>query len=159
MEFETKSVSMERQSVSGGEGARQACSAARSLPVILCVDDDADVLTILRLFLSTKRFEVITALNAVEALRLVEKRRPDLIVTDDAMPGMSGRELCRSLRERGEARDIPIILHSAQEVRVDEPGLFDRFVLKPAELDVFVRTIRALLDSGPAQRRQGPARS
>lgn len=159
MEFETNPVTSGRQPVSGGQSARQACSAGRSHPVILCVDDDADVLTILRLFLSTQRFEVVTALNAAEALRLAEKYRPDLIITDDAMPGMSGRELCRALRDSGNTRDIPIILHSAKDVCEDDPDLFDRFVMKPAELDVFVRTIRALLDSGSLQRRLQAARS
>lgn len=147
MEFETKSVGVGRLPVSENRRGRHACSAARSCPVVLCVDDDADVLTILRLFLSAQRFEVITALNAVDALRLVEKSKPDLIITDDAMPGMSGRELCRALRDRADTHDIPLILHSAKDLCEDDPGPFDRFVLKPAELDVFVRTIRALLAS------------
>lgn len=153
MEYETNSATTGRQPLSGGQRARQASSATRSRPVILCVDDDADVLTILRLFLSTQRFEVITAPNAAEARRLAEEHRPDLIITDDAMPEMSGRELCRALRDCDSTRDIPIILHSAKDVCEDDPDLFDRFVMKPAELDVFVRAIRALLDSGSSQRR------
>lgn len=156
MEFETNSVNIGRQKVGAGQRARQAYSGERAYPVILCVDDDADVLTILRLFLSTQRFEVVTAPNAAEARDLAEKYRPDLIITDDAMPGMSGRELCRALRDCGSTRDIPIILHSAKDVCEDDPDLFDRFVMKPAELDVFVRTIRALLDSGSLQRRLEP---
>ncbi|MGH8202728.1 MAG: response regulator [Steroidobacteraceae bacterium] len=159
MEFETNSATIGRQPVGGGQRARRACAAARSHPVILCVDDDADVLTILRLFLSTQRFEVITALNAAEGRRLAEEHLPDLVITDDAMPGMSGRELCRALRDCGSTRDIPIILHSAKDVCEDDPDLFDRFVMKPTELDVFLRTIRALLDSGSSQRRLELARS
>ncbi|HEY6517069.1 MAG TPA: response regulator [Steroidobacteraceae bacterium] len=151
--METKPVSVGRLPVGENGRARHACSAARSCPVVLCVDDDTDVLTILRLFLSAQRFEVVTALNAVDALRLVEESQPDLIITDDAMPGMSGRELCRALRDRADTHDIPLILHSAKELCEDDPGLFDRFVLKPAELDVFVRTIRALLASGGADSR------
>lgn len=126
-------------------GGRSARPTADSNPVILCVDDDPDLLTILRLFLSAQGFQVISTVSAVEALQLVTERRPHLIITDCAMPGMDGLELCRKLRERGDTRDIPIILHSGKDIREDDPRLFDRFVLKPVELDVFVRTIRALL--------------
>ena len=61
------------------------------------------------------------------------------------MPGMSGLEFCRTLRERGEARDIPIILYSGVDFREEDCNLFDRCVMKPAEPDVFARAIRDLL--------------
>lgn len=121
-------------------------------PLILCVDDQPDMLTLLRLFLSRKGFEVIVAPNATEALQLVEQRHPDLIITDFAMPGMNGLELCRTLRDRRETRDIPIILYSSRDLWQDDPSLFDRFVLKPAELEAFAATIRDLL----APRAVGP---
>lgn len=144
--------------VRAGWSARQTCATACSDPVILCVDDEPDLLTILRLFLSAQRLEVIPASNAIEALSLVESVRPDLIITDFAMPGMSGLELCRRLRERADTRDIPIILYSGKDLSQDDhPELFDRFVLKPAEHDVFIRTVRALLAAPRARdfRRRG----
>lgn len=153
METEPTFNRIPRSRVRGGRGARVARLTAGAHPVILCVDDEPDLLTILRLFLSAQGFEVIPALNAVEALQLVTEHRPDLIITDCAMPGMSGLELCRTLRKRGDTRDIPIILYSGKDIWEDDPRLFDRFVLKPAELDVFVRTIRALL---AASRRAPP---
>lgn len=145
MEFEAKSSTTARTSINGGQSAREERSAARSNPVILSVDDEPDNLTLLRLFLSAEGFEVIVASNAAEALQLIEEHCPDLIITDFIMPGMSGLEFCRTLRERGEARDIPIILYSGTDLREADRYLFNRFLLKPAELDVFARAIRDLL--------------
>lgn len=145
MEFEAKSGTTERRSISGGPSASEERATARSQPVILSVDDEPDNLTPLRLFLSAEGFEVVAASNAAEALQLIEEHCPDLIITDFAMPGISGLEFCRILRERGEAREIPIILYSGRDLREADPDLFDRFVLKPAELDVFARAIRDLL--------------
>jgi two-component system sensor histidine kinase ChiS len=146
-----------RRSVSAGCGARQASPTVGSNPVILCVDDEPDLLTILRLFLSAQDLEVIPASDAAEALSVLEQRRPDLIITDYAMPGMSGLELCRTLRDRADTCEIPIILYSGRDLWQDDyPRLFDRFVLKPAEFDVFIRTVRALLAAPRA--RQLPRR-
>jgi CheY-like chemotaxis protein len=146
-----------QRSVRAGLSARQACATSSSAPVILCVDDEPDLLTILRLYLSAQGFEVMPASSAEEALRLVGKHRPDLIITDCVMPGMSGLELCRTLREHEDTRDIPIVLYSGKDIWQDDyPRLFDRFVSKPAELDIFIRTVRALLTRAPAVDRMPP---
>lgn len=145
MESEARSDRAQPRPIGRGRSARAAPPSGCSNPVILYVDDEPDLLTILRLFLSAQGFEVIPTANAVEALHLVTERHPDLIITDSAMPGMSGLELCRTLRERADTRDIPIILYSGKDAWEDDSRLFDRFVLKPADLDVFVKTIRALL--------------
>ena len=141
-----------RQSVCGSRSAREAYSTRGSRPLILCVDDEPDARTILRLFLSAHGFEIVVASDALEALRLIEERRPDLIITDYAMPGVSGLGLCRTLRDRDETRDIPIILHTGIELHGDHSELFDRFVLKPAELDHLAREVRELLPAARAQR-------
>ena len=142
-----------RQSFSSGRRLREAYSTTGSRPLILCVDDEPDARTILRLFLSAHGFEIMVAADVVEALRLIEERRPDLIITDYAMPGVSGLELCRTLRDRAETHDIPIILHTGIELHAgDHPDLFDRFVLKPAELDHLAREVRELLPAARAQR-------
>lgn len=146
MEFNAGFNRIEQSSLRAAWSARQKGATARSNPVILCVDDEPDLLTFLRLLLAAQGLEVIQAANAMEALDLVAKERPDLIITDCAMPDMSGLELCHTLRERNDTRDIPIILHSGKDLCQDDyPGLFDRFVLKPAEPVVFVRTVRGLL--------------
>lgn len=140
------------QSAGSARGAPETRPAGRAKWLILCVDDEPDALTILRLFLSARGFEVTVASSGAEALQLVENRRPDLIITDYAMPDMNGLDLCRMLRGPVETRDIPIILHSGVELKTDHAGLFDRFLLKPAELDLLAREIRSLLPATPAQK-------
>ena len=119
------------------------------LPVagtILCVDDEPDVVAILDWFLTREGFGVITADSGEEALLQLRQRLPDFIITDQSMPGISGLELCRQLRERRETCRIPIILYTALSLPAVS-GLYDRTFLKPTDLDVLASTIRALLAS------------
>lgn len=145
MEFMDTPGQTARRSISGNRRARGSYSRAECDPVILCVDDESDMLTLLRLFLSAKGFEVIAATNGAAALDLIDEHRPDLIITDCVMPGMSGLELCRTLRDRAATRDIPVILYSGRDLSDVDRNLFDRFLLKPAKLDALARAIRGLL--------------
>lgn len=114
-------------------------------PVVLAVDDEPDMLLALQLYLSTEGFAVVTASNVLEARQRIDEQRPDVVITDYIMPGFSGLELCRTLRGRRETRDIPIIVHTGWDLWKDYPGLFDRLVPKPAELDALATLIRRLL--------------
>lgn len=152
MAIETRLNKTARWPASRGQVAPETRPAASAKWLILCVDDEPDALTILRLFLSAHGFEVIVASSVTEALRFVESRRPDLVITDYAMPGMSGLDLCRALRDSIETHTIPIILHSGVDLKTDHADLFDRFLLKPAELDLLGREIRSLLPATPAQK-------
>lgn len=145
MEFEAKSSTTAHTSIGGGQRASEERPTARSNPVILSVDDEPDNLTVFRLFLSAEGFEVIVASNAAEALQLIAEHCPDLIITDFVMPGMNGLEFCRTLRQRGGSRDVPVIMYSGTDLREADRNLVDRFVLKPAEPDVFATAIRDLL--------------
>jgi len=148
---ETRLNSTARRSAGGTQARRESGTSTEPERLILCVDDEPDALTILRLFLSAHGFATTVASSAAEALQLVEDRCPDLIVTDYAMPEMSGLDFCRALRRRGETCAIPIILHSGVELKEDHADLFDRFLLKPTELDLLVREIRGLLPAARAQ--------
>lgn len=114
-------------------------------PSILAVDDNPDVLALLRLLLSDEGFEVITAASGSEALQLMQRHfLPDLVITDYAMPGMTGLDLCNHLRSQPETRHIPVFLHSA----LNEPPAaspYDEVFTKPADLRVLVWTVRARL--------------
>lgn len=123
----------------------KADEARPAHPLILAVDDEPDMLLALELYLSGEGFEVTTAPNVHDALRRIEDHRPALILTDYIMPGVSGLELCRTLRGRRETRSIPIIMHTGWDLWQDHPGLFDHLVFKPAELDSLARLIRTLL--------------
>lgn len=121
--------------------------------VIFVVDDEPDTLDIFRLYLATRDFEVMTAASAAEALQALDNRLPDLILTDYQMPVVSGLELCRVLRSRGDTRHIPIIVHTAAELPADLWQLCDRVFRKPVELDELVATVRMLVITARARSR------
>lgn len=97
-----------------------------------------------------KGFEVLTASYAAEALRRVAQNRPDLIVADCAMPGISGLELCRLLRSNPETRAIPIVMCSGTCLEAAQRALVDRFVTKPADIDELAALIDSLLHKAAA---------
>jgi len=80
------------------------------LPTVLAVDDEVAVLRLIRQALKRAGYEVITARDGKEALALLERERPVLIISDVLMPGIGGLELVRLLKERKETRDIPVIM-------------------------------------------------
>lgn len=122
--------------------------AASASARILCVDDDPDGLRALELFLRNEGFEVITARNGPEALLRVQERRPDLIITDYTMPGMTGLDLCKRLRASRVMRLIPIILYTGVSLPADS-RLYDDIVAKPADFRAFAIQIRVLLAACP----------
>lgn len=115
-------------------------------PLLLVVDDEAGVLRLMKLELTAQGFRVITAADGDEALRLAEEQRPDAVVLDIMMPGISGLEVMRRLRERS---NVPIILVTAKDkdsdkVRGLELGA-DDYVVKPFNPDELGARIRAVL--------------
>ena len=118
-------------------------------PVILLVDDETDLLTLLRYNLERAGLEVLAAPDGEEALTIVSERRVDLVLLDWMMPHMSGIEVCRQLRRKPATRNIPIIILTARAEEADrirglETGA-DDYVSKPFSTDELVARIRAVL--------------
>jgi len=120
-------------------------------PHILVVDDDDRLRELLRLFLSENGFIVSTAAGAREARGKLRSLSYDLMVLDVMMPGESGLELARSLRQKGEAliRRLPILLLTARaeaEDRIDglETGA-DDYLTKPFEPRELLLRINSIL--------------
>jgi len=115
-------------------------------PLVLAVDDEAGILRLIKLELSTQGFRVITAAGGEEALRVAEEQRPDIALLDIVMPEMTGLELMRKLRERS---NIPVILLTAKgsesdKVRGLELGA-DDYLAKPFSPDELSARVRAVL--------------
>ncbi|MFG1946141.1 response regulator transcription factor [Nonomuraea sp. NPDC048826] len=114
---------------------------------ILAVDDDPAILRVLRRGLRLEGFGVDTAESGERALELVTVRRPDAVVLDVSMPGMSGIEVCSRLRAGGT--DVPLLMLSAMDEVADRvAGLAagaDDYVVKPFDLGELVLRLRALL--------------
>ena len=118
-------------------------------PYILIVEDEAALLTLLRYNLEKEGFEVGEAVDGEEALLMVAERRPDLMVLDWMLPTLSGIEVCRRVRRRPEARNVPIVMLTARGEEADRVrGLnsgADDYVVKPFSPAELVARIRAVL--------------
>ena len=88
--------------------------------VALVVDDSMLIRYTVCRFLEERGFAVESATNGVEALQILERVRPDLIVTDMNMPQMSGRELITVLKQKPETANIPIIIVAGRASGFDE---------------------------------------
>jgi DNA-binding response OmpR family regulator len=105
---------------------------------ILVVEDEPEVIEVVRMVLSTKGYQVTSSHNGDEALAALTQFRPDLIITDLRMPGMSGMELIKRIRADQEIADIPILVISSLGANVSKPDAFwtlglgsDDFLSKP----------------------------
>lgn len=118
-------------------------------PLILIIEDEAPLVTLLRYNLEGAGFEVTEAHDGEEALIVVDERPPDLIVLDWMLPLLSGLEVCRQLRRKQETRDVPIIMLTARGEEEDRiRGLdsgADDYVTKPFSPTELLARIRAVL--------------
>jgi DNA-binding response OmpR family regulator len=113
---------------------------------ILVVDDDATLLRFFSDYMTSEGFEVLTARQGEEALKILFAERPHLAVVDVMMPGMDGWELCARVREMSST---PIILLTAKSSEIDKLRGFrlgvDDYVTKPFSLAEMAARIRAVL--------------
>jgi two-component system response regulator MprA len=117
---------------------------------VLIVEDDAAVRRMLERSLGAEGFEVRSAADGGAALALAEASAPDLVVLDVAMPGLSGFDVCRRLREKGVTGGVLMLTaRDAVEERVRglEAGA-DDYVIKPFAIDEVVARLRALTRRG-----------
>lgn len=116
---------------------------------ILVVDDDPDVLSLIRYILEQKGYRVETAVEGHDALRRASVDVPDLMVVDLMMPGMDGVELCRRIRQDVHLRETPILILTALSNEVSEIESLDAgaddYVTKPIAPKLFLSHVRALL--------------
>lgn len=129
---------------------------------ILLVDDYPDALETWGLYLRTCGFEVITATNGHEAVDVAMTQKPDVIVMDLELPGISGFEAARRIRGTSETAAIPLIAatgysHGHQLAEAKQAG-FDVILVKPCDPGQLVAEIERRLDASRLQRDgQSPA--
>jgi two-component system KDP operon response regulator KdpE len=115
-------------------------------PLILVVDDEPQILRVMRASLPARGYEVRTATNGQEALDEMHKEMPDLLILDLVMPEMSGIEVCRRVREFSQ---VPIIVLSAKGSERDKVTALDAgaddYVTKPFGMDELLARLRAVL--------------
>ncbi|HLU68439.1 MAG TPA: response regulator [Kofleriaceae bacterium] len=127
---------------------------------ILVVDDNPTNVKLLSFLLSSRGYQVESAGDAEEALRLLEGYRPDLILMDIQLPGMDGLALTRRLRAEPATRDVVIVAVTAHAMRGDEDRALeagcDGFITKPVDTRSFPATIAEHLARRRAPRGGAP---
>ena len=117
--------------------------------VILCVDDDEELLDKLSDMLEGEGFSVIVAGNGLDALALAFSKKPDLMLLDLFLPDITGEEVCHQLRKHSPTARLPIIMLTVKRDEMDKVrGLeigADDFVTKPFSAQILLARIRALL--------------
>src|ERR1700749_5150842 len=95
-----------------------------SKPLVLVVEDEAALATMLRYNLEKQGYRVEEAADGQEALTRIAETQPDLVLLDWMLPGMSGLEVCRQIRRRSATRDLPGIMVTARtDDRDDVSGM------------------------------------
>jgi len=116
---------------------------------ILLVDDEEDILEFLGYNLRKEKYLVKTALNGVEALKIMESFTPHLVVLDIMMPEMDGIEVCEQIRQNSKYQDVLVAFLTAKsesytQVTALETG-GDDYITKPIKPSVFLSRVKAIL--------------
>lgn len=126
-------------------------------PLVLIVEDDPSTRTMYREYLSRAGFRTADAHNGFQALEKAQQLRPDVILTDLAVPGMDGFEFCRALQQSAHTRDVPIVAVTGHPEYLDHPERFryagiSHVLVKPCELERVAQELRRLLEERHAAR-------
>ncbi|RIK45349.1 MAG: DNA-binding response regulator [Chloroflexi bacterium] len=119
---------------------------AQTEPLVLVVEDDAELLSMLAFNLQRSGYRVEQAADGAEGLRLARAAAPDLVVLDLMLPKLDGRQVCRQIREQS---DVPILVLTALDREIDVVNGLDAgaddYMTKPFSLREFLARVKALL--------------
>ena len=111
---------------------------------LLLVDDNPHDGALLGAALSQEGYQVSRARDGAEALRMLERERPDVILTDLIMPGVDDLSLCRALRANPRHGNASIVALTGGEYPEELSGLCDVFLRKPVDVDRLIDTLQQL---------------
>ncbi len=126
-----------------------AIAGSGTKPLVLVVEDEAALATMLRYNLEKQGFRVDEAVDGQEALTRISETKPDIVLLDWMLPVMSGIEVCRQIRRSPQTRDLPVIMVTARTEDQDSVrGLntgADDYITKPFNMEALLARMRALL--------------
>lgn len=122
---------------------------------ILIVDDNRMILQALSDHLESIGYETEVAASGADALEIIDAERPDVIIMDIIMPGMSGIDVTRRIRENPETASIPVIAFTSQSNQGNWGDLFDDYLVKPFGYDVVGEMIEKVRTAPPGKPQAG----
>ena len=119
-------------------------------PLVLIVEDDLSTRVMYRDYLTLSGFRIAEAHNGHQALAKAKELRPDIVLTDLAVPGMDGFEFCRALQQSDATRGIPILAVTGHAEYLEQPDRFRqagilKVLTKPCSPDLIAAELRRLL--------------
>ncbi len=123
---------------------------------VFVVEDEEDILDLIRHHLTREGYAVSTAANGMDAVKAILRKPPDLVLLDLMLPGLDGLEVCRMLKKEGKTAEVPILMVTAKDEESDvvaglELGA-DDYIVKPFRMKELIARVRTAL-----RRRRGPA--
>jgi two-component system response regulator VicR len=117
---------------------------------VLCIEDEEEMIDLIKLILERKGFEVLGAVGGKEGLEVVRREMPDLILLDLMMPEVDGWEVFRQMRADEQLKDIPVIVVTAKAQSIDKVlGLHiakvDDYVTKPFGPQELLKSVNKVL--------------
>jgi DNA-binding response OmpR family regulator len=120
---------------------------------IMIVDDEPHMVALEKAILEAEGLKTIIAFNGEEALKILEKKKPDLVILDMMMPGMTGREVCEKIRKNPKTKGLKVIFVTvARFSEIGKSQLNDMkvsdYITKPFDNDDFASRVKKLVGFG-----------
>lgn len=119
---------------------------------ILVVDDEPSILETIKFHLELSDYNVVSASDGMEALKIARSENPDLILLDLMLPRMDGYKVCKMLKMDKRYKNIPVIMLTAKAGSVDEVEGYqsgaDAYIKKPFDLEELSNVVRDMIDNG-----------
>jgi CheY-like chemotaxis protein len=115
---------------------------------ILLVDDSSDILTALEFRVKNAGYETLSAVNGLEALEMIQKTVPDLVILDVRLPIMFGFEVCKIVKADEKLKGMPIILCTASKEGIQEKAAAcgaDDYLIKPFNAEELLKKIKRFI--------------
>ena len=121
-------------------------------PKIVLIEDEADIAALIKLQAELSGYKLVIETDGLNGLRAIEREKPDLVLLDIMLPGLSGLDVCRKLKTNPDLKDIPVIMISAKSEEIDvilglELGA-DDYVPKPFSPKILFSKIKAVMRRG-----------
>lgn len=119
---------------------------------LMIADDENGIRTLVRMTLENERYEILEASDGPEALRVAREHRPDLLLLDVEMPGMTGIEVCRALKQDPQTTGIMVVMLTAKAEEADrlegEASGADDYITKPFSPVALMRKVDEVFSRG-----------